>query len=83
MEETLKKTDVFVLFCSENSIKSEAVKGEWQAGYQLVKKGVMKMIPVYENEDLIPRLLLNMLNVKFAIDDFEGFIQKLYEEILR
>ena len=83
MEETLKKTNVFALFCSENSINSEAVKGEWQAGYQLVKKGQMKMIPVYEDEDHIPRLLLNMLNVKFTKDDFEGFIQKLYEEILR
>jgi len=83
MEETLKKTDVFVLFCSEHSVKSEAVKGEWQSGYQMVKKGLMKMIPVYEDEDHIPRLLWNMLNVKYTKDDFEGFTQKLHEEILR
>ncbi|MFW9902533.1 MAG: toll/interleukin-1 receptor domain-containing protein, partial [Candidatus Thorarchaeota archaeon] len=83
MEETLRKTNAFVLFCSENSIKSEAVKGEWQSAYQMVKKGLMKMIPVYEDEDHIPRLLWQMLNVKFTPDDFEGFIQKLYEEILR
>jgi len=83
MEETLQKTNVFVLFCSEHSIKSEAVKGEWQSRYQIVKKGLMKMIPVYENDDHIPRLLWNMLNVKFTKDDFEGFIQKPYEEILR
>ncbi|MFX1371876.1 MAG: ABC transporter substrate-binding protein [Promethearchaeota archaeon] len=83
MEETLKKTNVFVLFCSENSIKSDAVKGEWQSAYQMVKKGLMKIIPVYEDEDHIPRLLWQMLNVKFTKDDFEGFIQNLYEEILR
>jgi len=43
----------------------------------------MKIIPVYEDEDHIPRLLWQMLNVKFAKDDFIGFIQNLYEEILR
>ncbi len=83
MEETLRITNAFILFCSENSIKSGAVKGEWQSAYQMVKKGLMKMIPVYEDEDHIPRLLWQMLNVKFTKDDFEGFIQKLYEEILR
>ena len=83
MEETLNKTQVFVLFCSENSLKSEAVKGEWQSAYQMLKKGLMKIIPVYEDEDHIPKLLWQMLNVKFTKDDFEGFIQKLHEEILR
>jgi parallel beta-helix repeat protein len=83
MEETLNKTKVFVLFCSENSKKSEAVKGEWQSAYQMAKKGLMKIVPVYEDENLIPKLLWQMLNVKFTKDNFEGFIQKLYEEILR
>jgi len=83
MEETLKITDVFVLFCSENSIKSGAVKGEWQSAYQMVKRELMKIIPVYEDEEYIPRLLWQLLNVKFTKDDFEGFIQNLYEEILR
>ncbi|MFX1572639.1 MAG: ABC transporter substrate-binding protein [Promethearchaeota archaeon] len=83
MEETLRKTNAFILFCSENSIKSEAVKGEWQSAYQMVKKGLMKIIPVYEDEENIPRLLWQMLNVKYTKDDFEGFIQKLYEEITR
>lgn len=47
------------------------------------KKGLMKIVPVYENEDLIPFLLMPLLNVKFDEDDFDGFIQKLYKEILR
>jgi len=83
MEETLKKTDTFVLFCSDNSMKSESVKGEWQSAYQIVKKGLMKIIPVYEVEECIPRLLWQMLNVKYMKDDFEGFIHILYKEILR
>lgn len=83
MEEALKKTNTFILFCSKNSMKSEAVKGEWQSAYQMVKKGLMKIIPIYEDDDDIPRLLWHMLNVKFTKDDFEGFVLKLYEEILR
>ena len=71
------------MFCSPNSVKSSAVKDEWQAAFQMRKKGLLKIIPVYEDEDLIPVLLWQMLNVKFTEDNFENFIQKLYEEILR
>jgi len=83
MEETLKKTNVFVLFCTENSSRSNAVEDEWQAAFQLRKEGLMKILPVYEEESYIPYLLKPMLNVKFLIEDLNGFIQKLYEEILR
>ena len=83
MEDTLKNTDVFVLFCSKNSVKSNAVKDEWQAAFQMRKKGMLKIIPIYENEDDVPVLLWQMLNVKFEKDDFNAFIEKLHEEILR
>ncbi len=83
MEDTLKNTDVFVLFCSPNSVKSNAVKDEWQAAFQMRKRGMLKIIPIFENEDHIPVLLWQMLNVKFTKDDFNGFIQNLYDEILR
>ena len=83
MEETLKISNVFVLICTENSIKSEAVKGEWQAAYQLRKRGKMKIVPVFEKEDDVPLLLLPLLNVEFTKDDFDGFIEKLYKEIIR
>ncbi len=83
MEDTLKNTDIFVLFCSKNSVKSNAVKDEWQAAFQMRKKGMVKIIPVYEDEDDIPVLLWQMLNVKYTKEDFSSFIQKLYEEILR
>ena len=83
MEETLKSTDVFVLFCSKNSVKSNAVKDEWQAAFQMRKRGMLKIIPIYEDEDDIPVLLWQLLNVKFEKDNFKGFIEKLYKEILR
>jgi len=83
MENTLKSTDVFVLFCSKNSVKSNAVKDEWQAAFQMRKKGMLKIIPIYEDDDDVPVLLWQMLNVKFEKDNFNAFIDKLHEEILR
>jgi len=43
----------------------------------------MKIVPVFEKEDLIPFLLMPLLNVKYTKDDFDGFIEKLYEGVLR
>jgi len=83
MEETLKKTNVFILFCSQNSINSMAVKDEWQSAFQLRKKGLMKIVPVYETDEHIPYLLMPMLNVIYDAENFSGFIQKLHEEIVR
>ena len=83
MEKTLQMSKVFVFFCSQKAIKSKAVADEWQAAFQMRKKGLIKIIPVYEKEELIPNLLMPLLNVKYTKDDFEGFIEKLYEEILR
>ena len=83
MDRTLKESNVFILFCSEHSIKSAAVKDEWQAAFQRRKKGLIKMIPVYEKEEHVPPLLGHLLNVKYTIDDFNGFIDNLHREILR
>jgi len=83
MEKTLSMSKVFVFFCSENAVKSKAVADEWQAAFQMRKKGMMKIVPVYEKEELIPNLLMPLLNVKYTKDDFDGFIQRLYDEILR
>lgn len=58
MEKTLEKSNVFLLFCSENSMISEAVKGEWQAAYQIRKKERIKIVPVYKSEENIPNLLM-------------------------
>lgn len=83
MEETLKKSNLFILFCSENALNSKAVKDEWQVAFQLRKKDLMKIIPIYVNEDHIPRLLLHLLNVRFNSENFNEFIETLYNEILR
>ncbi len=83
MEKTLKKCNVFVFFCSENSIKSQAVTDEWQAAFQLRKKKLLKIVPVYEDEKFIPALLTPLLNTQFSKNNFTDFVNKLYQEILR
>ncbi len=42
MEKALKECNIFVLFCSENSLNSRAVTDEWQAAFQLRKKSTLK-----------------------------------------
>ncbi|MHA2283435.1 MAG: toll/interleukin-1 receptor domain-containing protein [Promethearchaeota archaeon] len=83
MEQSLQISKVFILLCSENSLKSKSVQDEWQVALQLRKKGIMKMIPVYENEADIPLLLGHILKVRFNGDDFEGFVEQLHREIMR
>jgi len=77
MERTLNLSNVFVVFCSKNSKKSSSVKGEWEAAYQLSKKKKLTIIPVYEDENDIPTLLLPMLNINFLEEDFKIFIENL------
>ncbi len=83
MERTLSITKVFVFFCTEHSVRSKAVEDEWQAAFQMRKKGLMKIVPVYEDEIYIPKLLMPLLNVKFDPTNFEFFIENLSKEILR
>lgn len=83
MDKTLEVSNTFILFCSENSFKSNAVKDEWQAAFQMRKQGLIKLIPVYEEQEHIPKLLWHLLNVKYNQEDFKGFIENLYKEIIR
>ncbi len=83
MDETLQKCNVFILFCTEHSVKSAAVKDEWQAAFQRRKKELLKLIPVYIKEEHIPPILGHLLNVKFDKEDFDAFIENLHQEIQR
>ncbi len=64
-------------------MNSRAVTDELQAAFQLRKQGLMKIIPVFEDESNIPALLTPFLNTKFDKEDFEDFIKNLYKEVLR
>ena len=49
MNDTLRRSNIMLLFCTKNTMKSEPVKKEWQATFHQTKKGVMRVIPVYDN----------------------------------
>jgi len=81
MERNLNLSNIFGVFCSKNAKKSKSVKGEWETAYQLSKKKPLKIVPVYEDEEYVPSLLLPMLTVKFLKGNINGFIEKLRERI--
>jgi len=83
MEEYIGRSRIFLLFCSENACKSEAVKSEWEAAFQLRKEGKLKIIPVHYNREHIPLMLRSYLDVEFITDDIDRFVTNLYNEILR
>jgi len=83
MEQALRATRVFVLFCTDSSLNSKAVEDEWNAAFQLRKQDLMKIIPVYVYEDFIPYLLRPLLNIRFDPENIAEFVENLYKEILR
>jgi len=83
MNETLERCNVLILFCSENAKKSKSVEAEWSAAFQMQQEGLLKIIPVYEKKEYIPKLLWSLLNVKYSKENLEDFVKKLYIEILR
>lgn len=82
MEENLGRCKVFILFCSKNSKESKSVKFEWHSFYQLLKTNEnLKIIPIFEEPEYIPNLLLPFKRVKFNSENLEQFVNLLHKEI--
>jgi len=79
MDSNLGKCDIFLLFCSQNALKSDAVKMEWHAALKIKKK----IIPVFRREQDIPTLLSTKLGVQFNESDIEGTHKSIYDLILK
>jgi hypothetical protein len=79
MNDNVGKCDIFLLFCSPNSLKSEPVEMEWQAALKIKKK----IIPIFANERDIPIMLTTKLGIKFNRDDLDGTIEQIYKLILK
>jgi len=79
VDTNLGQCDVFLLFCSTNAIKSDAVKMEWQAALKVKKK----IIPVFVREQDIPTLLSTKLGVEFSESDIDATIKNIYDLILK
>ncbi len=79
MNDNLKKCHLFLLFCSQNSMRSEPVEMEWTAALKLKKK----IIPIFNNTEDIPPLLTTKLGVQFNKRDIHSTINEIYNLILK
>ncbi|MFX0048436.1 MAG: toll/interleukin-1 receptor domain-containing protein [Candidatus Hermodarchaeota archaeon] len=83
MEDNLKRSKVFVLFCSQHSYESKSVKLERGAAIQLSQEDRIRILPVFVNPSEIPLLMKPFLGVEYNPEKFDNFILKLTEEIFR
>lgn len=79
MDENLKQCKVVLLFCSKNSLYSEAVKMEWRSALKLEKK----IIPIFVEPDDIPALLSTKLGIQFKESDPYTSIEDIYQMVLK
>ena len=79
MDENLKQCKVVLLFCSKNSLYSEAVKMEWRSALKLDKK----IIPIFVEPDDIPALLSTKLGIQFKESDPYTSIEDIYQMVLK
>jgi len=79
ISENIEKCDVFLLICSDNSLKSTSVEKEWVAADMIDKP----IIPVFFNPDHIPPLLKSRLGIEFDTSSLQKTIDNIYSLILR
>ena len=79
MDQNLGRCDIFLLFCSPNSIESEPVQMEWKSALKIKKK----IVPIFYNEEHIPNLLTTKLGLQFNRKNIDKVIEDLYNLILK
>ena len=79
MDTNLKRCKIVLLFCSKNSLYSEAVNMEWSSALKLDKK----IIPVFTEPDDIPALLTTKLGIQFNKNDPYSTVEEVYKMILK
>lgn len=79
MNDYIEKSDIMILFCSENSKNSKFVSLEWRAALSLEKK----IIPVFINPKHVPPLLSSMIGAEFNEFDYNSSLKNIYHLILK
>lgn len=79
MDDNLKLCKIFLLFCSQTSSASEAVKMEWRSALKLDKK----IIPIFINQNDIPPLLTTKLGVQLDTSEVYDSIEDIYQMVLK
>ncbi len=81
MSDSINRCDVFVLFCSESALKSNAVEREWTAAdADMMGKPI---IPIFLKTEHIPPLLRSRLGIEFDLKDFNKNIEHIHSLILK
>jgi len=78
MNEKIPRCDIFILFCSEASFSSRAVRIEWKTAFNSDRV----IIPVFESPEYIPPILGSNLGCKFDPNDFSNTISDICRECL-
>ena len=78
MNANVPKCDVFLLFCSQNALRSDPIRAEWETAH-VHKKFI---IPVFESIEDIPPLLRRLRGIHFQANDLDTTFIQLYQEIL-
>ena len=79
MDSNLKRSKIVLLFCSKNSLYSEAVNMEWSSALKLNKR----IIPIFTDPEHIPALLTTKLGVQYSVNDSFSSIEDIYNMILK
>ncbi len=79
MNDNLGRCNVMLLFCSKNALNSVPVEKEWTAAEALNKP----IIPIFEDSRQIPPLLSSRLGLEYEVRNFEIFIEKLHDLIVK
>ena len=82
LNQFIKISNFFILFCSEKFPTSSGVRDEWKVAFRLSEKNKITIISVYEEEYYIPRLLKEMPKLKIIKGDFNRFLETLYKKII-
>ncbi|MHA1376195.1 MAG: toll/interleukin-1 receptor domain-containing protein [Promethearchaeota archaeon] len=79
MNDNIERCEIFLIFCSKNASKSEAVNIEWRAAFKTNKK----IIPIFERVEDIPTLLSSKLGVFFSKRKIDDVIEQIYKLIIK
>lgn len=76
MNVNIPRSNIFILFCSEQALSSEIVELEWKTALSLKKK----IIPIFEDVNYIPPILRSILGVAYQ-SNIDDTLRLTYETI--
>ncbi|MFX1365922.1 MAG: toll/interleukin-1 receptor domain-containing protein [Promethearchaeota archaeon] len=79
MNDNIRRSDVFISFCSQNALQSKYIEMEWQAALAESKL----IIPIFLDYDNVPSLIKPYLGVQFIQDNLTHNVEEIYKVLLK